>query len=86
VSVRKSGVLTRAASVGILSTAGELVFSGGDTGRFFALDANTGQKLWETNLGGGIVTAPITYLSDGKQQVLITAGNVIFAFELPQSE
>ena len=30
----------------ILTTAGDLVFSGDPEGYFFALDAKTGEKLW----------------------------------------
>ena len=70
---------------GVLSTAGGLVFSGSEDGAFFALDARTGEELWQAKLGGYVVTAPITYLSDGKQQLLITVGGAVFAFELPAS-
>src|SRR5207247_1356170 len=36
---------------GILTTAADLLFSGGREGHFFALDARTGELLWKTNLG-----------------------------------
>jgi alcohol dehydrogenase (cytochrome c) len=67
---------------GILSTAGGLVFGGTDEGQFFALDAQTGKELWRVQLGGVIVAAPITYLSQGKQQVAIAAGHAIFVFQV----
>jgi hypothetical protein len=32
--------------------------------------------------GAGITSSPISYVSGGKQQVAVAAGNVIFAFGL----
>ena len=46
---------------GILTTASDLLFSGGREGHFVALDARTGELLWNTNLGGTIASGPITY-------------------------
>jgi alcohol dehydrogenase (cytochrome c) len=77
--------LPRRHRAGVLSTAGGLVFSGSEDGAFFALDASTGELLWQANLGGYVLTAPITYLSEGKQQILISAGGAVFAFALPPS-
>ena len=67
---------------GILSTAGGLIFSGTADGQFFALDADTGKELWVASLGGMISASPISYLSDGKQQISIAAGSALFTFEL----
>jgi outer membrane protein assembly factor BamB len=64
-----------------LSTAGAVVF-GGSGNRFFVLDAYSGSELWQFNLGGEIVAAPITYLSSGSQRVTIAAGRAIFTFGL----
>ena len=36
---------------GVLSTGGDLVFSGGRDGSFVALDAISGELLWHVNLG-----------------------------------
>ena len=36
---------------GILTTASDVLFSGGRDGAFYALDARDGKLLWETNLG-----------------------------------
>jgi quinohemoprotein ethanol dehydrogenase len=52
---------------GTLATAGNLVFHGP-----IAYNAETGEKLWETDLGGTNVT-PITYMLDGKQYVTLLA-------------
>jgi alcohol dehydrogenase (cytochrome c) len=67
---------------GILSTAGDLAFSGTTDGQFFALDAYTGKELWVTYLGGMISASPISYLSEGKQQISIAAGSALFTFAL----
>jgi quinohemoprotein ethanol dehydrogenase len=51
-----------------------LVFQGTADGRFVAYSADHGQKLWEVNLGTGIIAAPVTYQLDGRQYVSILAG------------
>ena len=67
---------------GVLSTAGGLVFGGSDEGDFFALDATTGKLAWRFQTGAKIISNPMSYLSDGKQHIAITAGNAIFNFAL----
>ena len=59
---------------GTLTTAGNLVFQGTADGRFVAYNASSGEKLWETPTGTGVVAAPMTYLVDGKQYVSIAVG------------
>lgn len=59
---------------GTLTTAGNLVFQGTADGRFVAYDARDGRKLWETQVGTGVVAAPSTYLVDGKQYVSVAVG------------
>lgn len=59
---------------GTLTTAGNLVFQGTADGRFLALNATTGLKLWEYHLGEGVIAAPITYEVAGVQYVTIVAG------------
>ncbi|HEX7079444.1 MAG TPA: PQQ-dependent dehydrogenase, methanol/ethanol family [Gammaproteobacteria bacterium] len=59
---------------GTLTTAGNLVFQGTDTGRFVAYRADNGEKLWEVDLGHGIMAAPSTYMIDGKQYVSVLSG------------
>ncbi len=67
---------------GVLSTAGGLVFVGAHEGDFFALDDTTGKLLWRFPTGGKIFANPVSYLSEGKQQVAIAAGHALFAFGL----
>ncbi len=59
---------------GTLTTAGNLVFQGTADGRFVAYDATTGDTLWETATGTGVVAGPVTYLVDGKQHVSVAVG------------
>lgn len=67
---------------GILTTATDLLFTGGREGYFHALDARTGSLLWKVNLGGQIVNGPMTYQVDGKQYVAVISGNSLVAFAL----
>ena len=59
---------------GTLTTAGNLVFQGTADGRFIAYNATSGEKLWETPTGTGVVAAASTYLIDGKQYVSVAVG------------
>ena len=59
---------------GTLTTAGNLVFQGTADGRFVAYNATTGDKLWETATGTGVVAGPVTYMVDGKQYVSVAVG------------
>ena len=43
---------------GILTTASDMLFSGGRDGSFYALDARTGKLLWQTNLGPSVAVEP----------------------------
>ena len=69
-------------TAGVLSTAGDVVFSGTVDGFFFALDAETGEELWHINVGSRVHAAPMSYSVDGKQYVAIAAGNVLYTFGL----
>jgi alcohol dehydrogenase (cytochrome c) len=67
---------------GMMTTATDLLFTGGREGYFYAFDAKAGKLLWKTNLGGSIVNAPVTYEIDGKQYVSIISGNSLSTFAL----
>jgi alcohol dehydrogenase (cytochrome c) len=68
---------------GILTTASDLLFTGGREGYFQALDARTGDLLWKSSLGSmQIYSAPITYEVDGKQFVTIIGGHVLATYAL----
>ena len=68
---------------GVLSTAGELVFTGDAEGNFIALDAASGKVLWHFQCGASVNASPMSYAIDGKQYVAIAAGTALFAFGLP---
>ena len=57
-----------------LATAGDLVFWGDLNRRFRAFDADTGKILWESIVGGMVMTSTITYAVNGKQYVLVNTG------------
>ena len=59
---------------GTLTTAGNLVFQGTADGRFVAYNATSGEKLWESPTGTGVVAAASTYMIDGKQYVSVAVG------------
>ena len=47
--------MTDVIDAGVLTTASDLLFSGGREGYAFALDARTGALLWKANVGGQVV-------------------------------
>jgi alcohol dehydrogenase (cytochrome c) len=67
---------------GVLTSASDLLFSGGRDGYFYALNAKTGELLWRMSLGGQVNSGPMTYSVNGKQYVAIAAGTSLFAFAL----
>jgi alcohol dehydrogenase (cytochrome c) len=67
---------------GILTTASDVLFTGGREGYFFALDARNGSLLWKIQLGGPTQNGPMTYAIDGKQYVAVSASNSLFVFGL----
>jgi alcohol dehydrogenase (cytochrome c) len=71
---------------GVLTTAGDVAFSGGKEGYFFALDARTGELLWKAPVGGQVNAGPMSYSVGGRQYVTIAAGSALFAYALPQGQ
>ena len=60
---------------GAMATAGNLVFYGTMEGWFKAVDAQSGEILWQFKTGSGIIGQPVTYRGpDGKQYVSILSG------------
>ena len=66
---------------GLLTTAGGLVFAGDAGGNIVAHDAKTGKPLWHSRIGN-VSNAPMTYMLDGRQYLLVAAGDTLFAFAL----
>jgi len=67
---------------GVLSTAGDVVFTGNREGYFHAFDARDGKALWKVALGGYIAAGPVSYSVAGKQYVAIAAGHAMYVFGL----
>ncbi len=65
-----------AASIGpTLVTRGGIVFAAASDDHFYAHDARTGRKLWETRMPASSDAGPMTYTGkDGRQYVVIAAG------------
>jgi alcohol dehydrogenase (cytochrome c) len=67
---------------GVLTTATDVLFSGGKEGYFLALDARSGDLLWKMPLGGQINSGPMSYAVNGRQYIAVAAGSSLFAFGL----
>jgi alcohol dehydrogenase (cytochrome c) len=67
---------------GVLSTASGLVFAGDDVSTLMAVKAETGQVLWRHRLPGAFWGAPSTVTVDGRQLLLMPAGQTLTAFAL----
>ena len=90
----------RAATMSLAATGGGLVFGGDVNGRFYAFDDETGEVLWQINLGSAVTGFPITYAVEGRQFVAVSTGpprfinltpelrpsvgNNLFIFALPE--
>ena len=85
----------------VLATAGGLVFNGDGARYFFALDSDTGKRLWQVRLGSMCCGYPVTYAVSGRQYVAVVAGygrnslapeidnvtgdNMVYVFALPEA-
>jgi alcohol dehydrogenase (cytochrome c) len=60
--------------MGVLTTAGGLLFTGWMDRQFVAYDQKTGKQLWTTGVTGVPNASAITYEVDGKQYVAMVTG------------
>jgi alcohol dehydrogenase (cytochrome c) len=58
----------------MLATGGGLLFTGKETGEFIAVDADTGEVIWQFQTGSGINAIPVTYTHQGRQYVTVLSG------------
>ena len=65
---------TRAGTMSVVATGGGLIFGGDANGRFRAFDHETGEVLWEINLGSSVSGYPISFSVDGKQYIAVNTG------------
>ena len=68
--------------IGLLSTAGKLLFGSDGAGNFVAYDPATGKPLWHSGLAANVSNGPETFLLDGRQFVVVGAGDSLYAFSL----
>ena len=59
---------------GVLATAGDVVFQGAADGKLSAYDARAGRRLWSFDARMGLIAAPMSWSSGGKQYISILAG------------
>ncbi|MDQ2777755.1 MAG: acido-empty-quinoprotein group A [Acidobacteriota bacterium] len=71
------------AASGLLSTAGKLLFSGDPSGNLIAWDPASGRILWHFHLQAPVSNGPMTYTRDGRQYLVVGAGDTLYAFALP---
>ena len=64
----------RAATMSLVATGGGLVFGGDVNGRFRAFDHESGEVLWEINLGSSVTGFPVSFAIDGRQYVAVSTG------------
>ena len=87
VDSRSGKVLWQSAMIaevrGILATRGGVAFATLADGQMVALDAKGGKLLWNFRAAGAMAGAPVSYSANGKQFVAVTAGNMLYAFALP---
>jgi glucose dehydrogenase len=79
---------------GVLSTSTGLVFQGESDGHLTAMDAETGEVLWQFNTGAGVNAPPIGFQLDGEEFIAVAAGgsslwaspkgDTVFVFGLPK--
>ena len=65
---------TRAGTMSLVATGGGLIFGGDANGRFRAFDHESGEVLWEINLGSSVSGYPISFAVDGKQYIAVNTG------------
>ncbi len=68
--------------VGMLTTAGKLLFTGDSTQNLIAFNPANGDILWHAGLADSLSNGPITYMLDGQQFLIAGAGDSLYAFSL----
>ena len=76
--IRWSHPWTAGSHLGILTTAGNVLFTGG-SGGLEALDARTGEPLWHSRIGN-VTNGPITYRLDGQQYMVASSSSAMVSF------
>jgi alcohol dehydrogenase (cytochrome c) len=66
----------------LLTTAGKLLFAGDGAQHLVAFDAASGKILWHAGLSANVSNGPETYMLDGRQYLVVGAGDSLYAFAL----
>lgn len=69
---------------GTLATRSGLLFFCDDSGRFEAVNAANGSRLWSFEANQLWRASPMAYQFDGREYIAVAAGQVIVAFGLPR--
>jgi len=72
-----------AGTAGVMTTSTGLAFTGDSSRNALALRASDGETLWHSAIGR-VSNAPITYMLDGRQFIVLASGGTLYAFALPQ--
>lgn len=67
----------------MLTTAGNLLVTGDDQKNLIIFSADKGEILWHKEVTANESNGPITYMMDGKQWLVMAAGDSLYAFTLP---
>ncbi|MBB4630823.1 pyrroloquinoline quinone-dependent dehydrogenase [Sphingosinicella soli] len=71
---------------GPVTTGGGLLFIAATMDRYLrAFDMRSGKELWRDRLPGGTQTTPMSYMSGGRQYVVVSAGQHMW-FQTPRSD
>ena len=68
----------------LLTTAANLLITGDDQKNLIIYSADKGEVLWHHEVSANQSNGPITYMLDGKQWILIGAGDRLHAYSLSQ--
>ena len=68
------------AGPGILTTAGKVLFTGDLAQNLIAYDPAAGTILWHFTLPQNVSNGPSTWMLDGRQYLIVGAGDTLFAF------
>lgn len=59
---------------GVMTTAGNLVFYGTPEGYLKAVNATTGEEVWQFQTGSGVIAPPVSWEEDGEQYIAVVSG------------
>ncbi|HRD34080.1 MAG TPA: methanol/ethanol family PQQ-dependent dehydrogenase [Rhodocyclaceae bacterium] len=59
---------------GVMTTAGNLVFYGTPEGYLKAVNATTGEEVWQFQTGSGVIAPPVSWEDGGEQYIAVVSG------------